>query len=791
MALSRRSGQRFQNSIWPGFVDAMTGLLLVLMFLLTIFMVVQFVLRETINGQESELDELSTEVQALANALGLEERDNSRLNARLGALNSTLTTTQGDLAQAQNAIDQQRAVIAGLTAERDQQLAALAQAQGQITAFEAQVAAFIAGRDAAQAQISDLRQDRDRLDAERASLLDDQAALNLALAQARGEIDENLEAARLAAAKREALEALIADLKAEGDSREAELADLNTRLTGEEEARLVEAAAAEALRARLETADTELTAMTLSLERQRQEAEDTLTLLAAAELARDRLNADLETALSTLEAAKAQSNDRDELAERLTRILAQMQVTQSKAEARVAALEVELDRLRLDNTATRQGLGRQLDAALQDAAQSRAALEAELARQRAVNVETETQFQDELARLQSQNAQTQAALESRLTTLQAEAEAAQRSFEAELAQLQADAASVKAGLEAELSQSQSDLVLARSAASSTAQDRATVERRLLQALDALENAQAAASDQAVLQQRLLAALTAQKDAEAEGREQRSLAQARAALLAQAQAAMAEQEAVSGAALRETALLNQQVAALREQLGGLQAILDDYQARDTAQQVQLQNLGQDLNSALARAASEERRRRILEERERKRLEAETAALTSKAAELESKAQNLERYRSEFFGRLRDVLGNQAGVRIEGDRFVFASEVLFAPGSATLSIAGEVEIAKVARILQTVAAEIPPEINWIIRVDGHTDNTAMLGHPKFSDNWELSQGRALSVVRFMIENLGVTPGRLAANGFGEFQPINTADTPAARAQNRRIELKFTER
>ena len=126
MALSRRSGQRFQNSIWPGFVDAMTGLLLVLMFLLTIFMVVQFVLRETITGQESELDELSSEVQALANALGLEERDNSRLNARLGALSSTLSTTQDDLAQAQNALDQQRAVIAGLTAERDQKQTELA-----------------------------------------------------------------------------------------------------------------------------------------------------------------------------------------------------------------------------------------------------------------------------------------------------------------------------------------------------------------------------------------------------------------------------------------------------------------------------------------------------------------------------------------------------------------------------------------------------------------------------------------------------------------------------------------
>ncbi|GAB5433039.1 MAG: hypothetical protein EpisKO_24090 [Epibacterium sp.] len=155
---------------------------------------------------------------------------------------------------------------------------------------------------------------------------------------------------------------------------------------------------------------------------------------------------------------------------------------------------------------------------------------------------------------------------------------------------------------------------------------------------------------------------------------------------------------------------------------------------------------------------------------------------------NEAKDLEQYRSEFFGQLRSVLGNQEGVRIEGDRFVFASEVLFALGSAELSEAGKAEIAKVARILQNVAAAIPDDINWIIRVDGHTDNQRFVGAGKYADNWELSQGRALSVVRYMIDELGIPPGRLAANGFGEFQPVNPADTPEARAQNRRIELKL---
>ncbi|MEX0349046.1 MAG: peptidoglycan -binding protein [Paracoccaceae bacterium] len=554
MALSRRTGQRFQGSVWPGFVDAMTGLLMVLTFVLTIFMVVQFVLRETISGQESELDALSNEVASLAQALGLEEQENTELRQSVGALNATLSEAQGSLAQAQN-------LIATLTNERDRQDAALEQAQTQISAFEAQVAALIADRDQALANV-------DSLTAAQADLLTEQEALNLALAQSRSEIDAQAEAARLAAARREALEALVADLRSESDEASEQIATLQGQIDQEEAARLAEAAAAEALRARLQNADSELTAMTLALEAQRQEAEETLTLLAAADAAKDALQAEL------------------------------------------------------------------------NAADSSAA------------------------------------------------------------------------------------------------------------------------------------------------EQRDLAAERAALLEQAHEVLDAEKEISAEAQRQTALLNQQIAALRSQLGGLQALLDDYKERDAAAQVQLQSLGQDLNTALARAASEERRRRLLEEAERRRLEAE-------AEDLQAKAKDLERYRSEFFGRLRDVLGQQEGVRIEGDRFVFSSEVLFAPGSATLSPEGRFEIAKIAEILRSIARDIPQEINWVIRVDGHTDNTPLGGAGRYRDNWELSQGRALSVVRYMVNALGIPPNRLAANGFGEFQPLNTDDTEEARAQNRRIELKLTEK
>jgi chemotaxis protein MotB len=142
-------------------------------------------------------------------------------------------------------------------------------------------------------------------------------------------------------------------------------------------------------------------------------------------------------------------------------------------------------------------------------------------------------------------------------------------------------------------------------------------------------------------------------------------------------------------------------------------------------------------------------------------------------------------------LREVLGDQEGVQIVGDRFVFSSEVLFAPGEAELSRAGQLEIAKVADILRGVIDEIPEGIEWVLQVDGHTDDVPIVEGARFADNWALSQARALSVVRYLTNFLGFPPERLSANGYGEYQPVNPADTPEARAQNRRIELKLTTR
>ena len=195
------------------------------------------------------------------------------------------------------------------------------------------------------------------------------------------------------------------------------------------------------------------------------------------------------------------------------------------------------------------------------------------------------------------------------------------------------------------------------------------------------------------------------------------------------------------------------------------------------ELRVADLGQQLNAALLRAAEEKEQRLKLEEEARERAEEEV--------------RDLARYRSEFFGRISEILSGREGVQVVGDRFVFQSEVLFAPGEASLSDAGREQVAGVAQMLSDISDEIPPEIDWIIRVDGHTDDTPLSGSGRYRDNWELSQARALAVVRYMIDDLNFPNNRLAATGFADTRPVSNGDTPESRAQNRRIELKLTER
>ena len=758
MALSRRTGQRFQASIWPGFVDAMTGLLLVLMFVLTIFMVIQFVLRETITGQESELDALAAEIVAISEALGLEKAKVVELEGELGILTSTLDDTE-----ATN--NQQSLLIESLNSQNQENKAALDSALIQITQFETEVAKLLAAQAASRMQI-------DQLQNERKSMIDEQEALALTLAQARDEINLAEQEARLRAAEREALQALIRSL--ESEQREAtkvfedqsnEIQELKVALDDEEAARLIEAAAAAELRRRLKEADTELTAMTLTLEEERKRAEETLTLLAAVDAAKLEIEDNLRQTIIALEAANLKiGNNETELktleenAQSSDAELEEIKVALAASLARQQRLELELSNLG-KNISQQAVAVKDFNEKLMLAENDLAVALLNLGEERLNWQAREAESIREIGNLRSKLSD---ALAARWVSAQSQKEAVDNLKRVLAAKLVSD----KLNEEKVSNFKQKEILLQKA------------EQQLQEQSKKLSNT----SDSLLKSQ------------------------------------------------RETALLNQQVLELRRQLSSLQSLLTLSEEKDRDEEIQLQNLGNRLNAALARVASEERKKRQLEQslrleiearlneitilnsnlisskvdleraetkaqlEEDKRIKLEVAEFQRLQADrerLKTQATELERYKSDFFGRIRELVEGRDGIKIVGDRFVFSSEVLFDVGKADLSLPGRLEIQKVAVILNQIVEEIPKNLNWIIRVDGHTDNTSMVSGAEFKDNWELSQARALSVVRFMISDLGLPKTRLAATGFGEFQPISSGSSPEDLAQNRRIEIKLTEK
>ncbi|HML07563.1 MAG TPA: peptidoglycan -binding protein [Xanthobacteraceae bacterium] len=216
-----------------------------------------------------------------------------------------------------------------------------------------------------------------------------------------------------------------------------------------------------------------------------------------------------------------------------------------------------------------------------------------------------------------------------------------------------------------------------------------------------------------------------------------------------------EKAATARAIAQIEILNQQITALRHQIAALEEALGSSEQKQKESQLRIADLGQRLNVALAQ-----------------------------------RVQELSRYRSDFFGRLREILGNRPDIRVVGDRFVFQSEVFFDSGAAVLRPEGRAELDQLASALLELEKKIPPEINWVLRVDGHTDTRQLNATSPFKSNWELSAARAISVVQYLIGK-GVSPQRLAAAGFGEFQPIDTGTSEEAFSRNRRIELKLTER
>jgi chemotaxis protein MotB len=217
----------------------------------------------------------------------------------------------------------------------------------------------------------------------------------------------------------------------------------------------------------------------------------------------------------------------------------------------------------------------------------------------------------------------------------------------------------------------------------------------------------------------------------------------------------QEKQISQRAISQVDILNQQIAALRRQIAALEDALGASEQKDRESQAQIADLGRRLNVALAQ-----------------------------------RVQELARYRSDFFGRLRQILGDRPDIRIVGDRFVFQSEVLFATGSDVISPAGADELGKVGDAVAQLISEIPTDIPWVLQVNGHTDRQPISGGGRFRSNWDLSAARAISVVQFLVGR-GIPPEHLVAAGYGEFQPLEDGDTPEAFAKNRRIELKLTER
>ena len=631
MALIRRSGARFSANIWPGFVDAMTAILLVLMFVLSIFMIVQSILRDTITGQNSQLEVLSLQLYEIRNDLGLEKSKLAQLHVRfeeklialsvteekfnvqrlrnaeldeilkskisniealksdfedltfkLQAIQSQLSSKTIELSSSQKDKDILKTKLDDLDSLASERMALLVAlrtkfevANQKVQNFEAQIAGLIL-------RTTQLVKNLDEAENKFTDVKNENQLVKLALSKAREEVNSEAEAARLSAARADALEALVEDFKKEQES----LINTNAGLIKEFE-------------------------------------------------------------------------NKENLILKISADLKEKDIDLKNAEADILLEQAAISNLKKKLSVEKEELG--------------------------------------------------------LLTLTLDAE---RKKAVETLQL---IASSKA-LQKLLREKNYQLLLSKNAAD-----------------EALEIKKIA------------------------------LLEARAQLL--------KQEDLIKASVLEVERLNLTSEALSKELSEMQTILDESEFKEQQKNVELKLLGSRLNAALARVASEQRKRAELEAKEVQRLKLE--------------ANDLKNYRSEFFGRLRAIIGGKAGIEIVGDRFVFASEVLFQPGSATIGDQGRKQLSAVAKVIKEVSPEIPEKINWILRVDGHTDIQPLAKASQFKDNWELSQARALSVVRYLIRYEEVDPNRLAATGFGQFQPLDSGSNADALARNRRIELKLTEK
>jgi chemotaxis protein MotB len=645
MALSRRSGRRFEANIWPGFVDALTALLLVLVFIISIFMIVQFMLRDTIETQGSELDELAGSLNILAVQLGLEQQRGSNLEDQVSRLG-------GLVQESSNEITRQRTLIASLVGKAKDQKA-------MITSFEEKIVALLSEKKDLSIELRSLKEGLSDTNLALNNEISEKEIAMIALAKAREEIDQNLETARLAAARREAMEALIASIRVKN-------VDQGTKISELEKQRLVDTAALQNLKSKLENGNSELTAMSLALEEKRKEAEATLTLLAAANSVKEDLNKRLLSAVSETNIIKTSSSIKImDLTKQLEALLIERLKDQNKLEQ--AMTEAERQEILLS------------------------VAKSELINEKDLNLESKLAIE----------ALNQQVAEVRL----------------QLGQLQSllDASEIK--------DIENDVQVTN------------LTNKLNAALARVAAEQRRNSKELKEKNKALAALVLQRDIALE-----NLKTEKDVIVE-----LKKDETIKSETLKK-------------------------------QNAELQTLATERDKALEILTKEQKRLSEFERKERERLEAE--------------AKELKKYQSKFFAEVEKALGDQEGVIVKGDRFIFSSEILFDQGQANISSQGFDQIRRLSEIIQSISKKIPPEVDWILRVDGHTDNIPLRVGAVHKDNWELSQARALSVVRYMSEELGVDAKKLAATGFGEYRPVDTRNTKVARAKNRRIEIKLTE-
>ena len=744
--------QRQTPDMWPGFVDALAALLVVIIFLVMVFTVAQFFLSDVLVGREKAVDDLRREVTAVSELLSLERTKASR---------------------AREEMEQRIADLGQDVAERDETIARLVAGSKELFALLSLETERYreAARDVETTERT-LRQTRAELAEEQevgAEALRQIEILNLLLAGIRSDLAERDETVSQLSARSEEL---TAALDAERQAVAAARKDIGT-LTARLEALRGDLADRAETISRLHARSQELDAL-LAAERERSATAESELETRARRLAEMR---------GELEQARTEIGTLSARTEALRRDLATRDETVSRLGARSEELAAALDAARqaLERTRTQLAAERKagadartevrelaalVEALRQDLAKGTAALSRSQARSGELTALVEALRQDlakdaeALSRSRSRSKELAALVEALRRDLARGAEALSRSRarSRELDALLAAERERSATAESELETRARMIATARGELAEARKTGADAQKEI-EELTALEKAlrRTAAENRQVIsllgiRSQELADLLATETERAEKAEDEARSSGRS--LEQERARLAEEREVSAAARKRAETIAGQVAALRRELVRVNAALEASETEGEARLAEIAGLEKRLSGALV-----------------------------------SKVTELARYRSEFFGKLREALGKRKGIRVVGDRFVLQSEILFDSGSTDFSRNALAQIDGLARTLKDVSARIPEGVDWVLRVDGHTDRVP-IKTPAFPSNWELSTGRAIALVRELIDR-GIPADRLFAAGFGSNHPIDPRDTPGAYSINRRIELKLTQR